>query len=126
MVDAIHTDDGSGYSVLMEEELLLRLPEMEDCAVVAGAYAAPRCRWPSYAAADAGADPAVLLARANEVLAAIGQPPLALLELAGSDEDIPLGPTGKVLKRQLRERYASLHTYAPRRPAATAGSASAA
>ncbi|MGK5629442.1 AMP-binding protein [Streptomyces sp. URMC 123] len=119
-VDAIRTEDGDGYSALMEEELLLHLPEIADCAIVAG-----RLRERTVPAAvvtllAGGADPADLLARANAVLTGVGQPPLAFLEIAASPADIPLGPTGKVLKRQLREKYAALHAYRPADPKAAA------
>ncbi|WP_233289001.1 class I adenylate-forming enzyme family protein, partial [Kitasatospora sp. MBT63] len=48
-----------------------------------------------------------LLARAGKALRAAGQPELALLECA-AEQDLPVGATGKVLKRVLRERYADL------------------
>ena len=35
-----------------------------------------------------------------------------MLEVARTDADYPVGVTGKVLKRQLRERYADLSAYA--------------
>ncbi len=110
-VDAIHTPEGPGYSVLMEEILLLALPEVTDCAVAAG----HRGGVPAPVAvvrAPKDADPAELLARANAGLREAGQPPLALLELARDAADIPIGSTGKVLKRVLRERYADLDAYA--------------
>ncbi|HEX5565518.1 MAG TPA: class I adenylate-forming enzyme family protein [Streptomyces sp.] len=122
VVDAIRTPAGDGYSVLMEEELLLNLPQLEDCAVVAGTRSGTAEPVAVVRPRDKDADPADLLRRANEVLTRIGQPSLVLLEVAESDDDIPLGPTGKVLKRQLRERYADLDAYVPTRPAAsTAG-----
>jgi hypothetical protein len=34
-----------------------------------------------------------------------------LLEIAQSDRDLPVGVTGKVLKRVLREKYSSLDSY---------------
>jgi len=55
--------------------------------------------------------PGERLIRANAALRAAGLPELALLEVASSDDDYPVGVTGKVLKRQLRERYADLSTY---------------
>ncbi|SEM10697.1 class I adenylate-forming enzyme family protein [Streptacidiphilus jiangxiensis] len=115
-IDRIRTRDGDGYSVLMEETLLLALPEISDCAVAAGqdgeltvpvAIVRPR---------RTEVDPQELLARANQALAEQGQPSLALLELASETADIPVGPTEKVLKRQLRERYVDLRGYAATRP----------
>ncbi|GAA2911305.1 hypothetical protein GCM10020221_03850 [Streptomyces thioluteus] len=67
---------------------------------------------------DTGTPLATLLERADAALAENGQPPLALLDLAATDADIPTGPTGKVLKRQLRERYADLRGYLAARDAA--------
>jgi acyl-coenzyme A synthetase/AMP-(fatty) acid ligase len=113
-VDAIRTPDGTGYSVLMEEILLLALPEVTDCAVVAGHHdGVPAPVAVVRVAPDPGqADPAELLARANSALREAGQPPLALLEAARDDSAIPTGATGQVLKRRLREKYADLGAYA--------------
>ncbi|WP_409468014.1 hypothetical protein [Streptomyces sp. HC307] len=61
--------------------------------------------------APSKADPADLLSRANSALTAAGQPELAVLELAVIEADIPVGPTEKTLKRQLREKYAELPAY---------------
>jgi len=99
--DAIPVEGGMAYSLLMEELLLARLPELLDCTVVAG---------PGGPAAMArigrgDGDAETLLRRANDVLRAGGQPPLATLQIARSDGDIPLGVTRKVLKRQLREQH---------------------
>lgn len=118
-VDRIRTEAGDGYSALMEEELLLGIEELADCSVVAGqergrtvpvALVTLREQVP---AAD-------LLRRANAVLERAAQPALALLEIAPTAADVPLGPTGKVLKRQLRERYAALEDYRPADPEAVA------
>ncbi|GCD95735.1 AMP-dependent synthetase [Embleya hyalina] len=121
VVDTIHTRESPGHSVLMEEVILLALPEAADCAVVAGGdhdasvpVAVVRLR-------EDGADPAALLARANTALAAAGQPDLAFLDIATDDADLPVGVTGKVLKRQLREKYRDLpnrSTHAPQAPQA--------
>ncbi|WP_372405893.1 AMP-binding protein [Streptomyces luteireticuli] len=110
-VDAIRTPDGDGYSVLMEEILLMHLAEVRDCAVAAGHLGGT----PTPVAVvrtDGAADPGDLLRRANAALAAAGQPALALLEIAEDASGIPVGPTGKVLKRMLREKYADLADYA--------------
>ncbi|WP_438306573.1 class I adenylate-forming enzyme family protein (plasmid) [Streptomyces sp. HUAS TT11] len=118
LVDRIRTTEGDGFSVLMEEILLLSLPEAADCAVVAGqdgGRTVPVAVVRLYESTQA--DPATLLERANSALADKGQPPIALLELAAEDADIPVGPTGKTLKRQLRERYADLPAYVRKRDA---------
>jgi acyl-coenzyme A synthetase/AMP-(fatty) acid ligase len=103
--DVIDTPNGPGYSVLMEEVLLSEVPEIVDCAVVAGSHedhALP------VAIVNSDADPARLLEAANEALRAAGHPELVLLEVATSEAPIPVGVTGKVLKRRLRERYSCL------------------
>jgi acyl-coenzyme A synthetase/AMP-(fatty) acid ligase len=118
-VDRIRTDAGDGYSALMEEELLLAIDELADCSVVAGQRHG-RTVPAALVTLREKAPAADLLRRANAVLEGVGQPVLALLEIAPSPEAVPLGPTGKVLKRQLREKYASLEDYAPADPAAVA------
>ncbi|MEU6731917.1 class I adenylate-forming enzyme family protein [Streptomyces physcomitrii] len=118
-VDRIRTAEGDGYSALMEEELLLGIEELADCSVVAGQ---DRGRTVPVGLVTLRQDvaPEALLRRANAILTEAGQPALALLEIAPSPEDVPLGPTGKVLKRQLREKYADLAEYRPADPAAVA------
>lgn len=110
-VDAIETTGGTGYSVLMEEVLLSEAPGISDCAVVAGVSRAGRVPVAVVRASDPDADPATLLARGNEALRRAGQPELGVLEVARTERDLPLGVTGKVLKRELRERYADLTSY---------------
>jgi acyl-coenzyme A synthetase/AMP-(fatty) acid ligase len=107
-VDAIETAEGTGYSVLMEELVLNEVSAIQDCAVVAGCHgertvpvAVVTVGDPSLAAGD-------LLALANEVLQAAGSPRLAMLEIARTPQDFPVGVTGKVLKRELREKYGNL------------------
>lgn len=118
-VDRIRTDAGDGYSALMEEELLLAVDELADCSVVAGRRLGRTV--PAALVTLRKQVPAEdLLRRANAVLEGVGQPTLALLEIAPSPDAVPLGPTGKVLKRQLRERYAALEEYVPADPAAVA------
>jgi acyl-coenzyme A synthetase/AMP-(fatty) acid ligase len=93
----------------MEEILLAELPEIGECAVVA----ARRDGQPVAVAVvrpEPGTttlDPASLLDRVNKALRQAGQPPVALLEIARTEADLPVGYTGKVLKRQLREKYAA-------------------
>ncbi|MFI7230457.1 AMP-binding protein [Nonomuraea angiospora] len=139
IVDAIPTAGGTGHSVLMEDTVLLALPEVADCAVVAGddagaivPVAVVRLRDDDPASGpdsdldtgpDAGPDtgPAAgLLGRANSALVAIGQPPLAALEIAVTDDDLPVGATGKVLKRRLREKYRDLAAHLATAPHAAA------
>jgi acyl-coenzyme A synthetase/AMP-(fatty) acid ligase len=103
--DVIRTADGTAHSVLMEEILLAHLPQVGECAVTAAQVGGSVRPVAMVAPLDPAADPDALLRRANEVLRSFGQPELASLELADSAASIPLGPTGKVLKRLLRERF---------------------
>jgi len=48
-----------------------------------------------------------ILERANKELADKGLHPLAAVSIAVTAQDYPLGPTGKVLKRELRTKFAS-------------------
>jgi 3-aminoavenalumate diazotase len=105
--DAIKTRAGMVYSLLVEELLQDGLPEVEECSVIGvpandgfwAALAVVRLRH------GAVVEPSKLRARADELLAAAELPGLADLAIASSG-DIPTGPTGKVLKRELRARYA--------------------
>ncbi|MET8344634.1 class I adenylate-forming enzyme family protein [Streptomyces microflavus] len=123
-VDRIRTEAGDGYSALMEEELLLAVEELADCSVVA---AKDRGRTVAAAIVTLRQETTAedLLRRSNAALDRAGQPRLALLEIAPTPEAIPLGPTGKVLKRQLRNKYNALETYRPTDPKAVAVAVSA-
>ncbi|MEU6427262.1 class I adenylate-forming enzyme family protein [Microbispora sp. NPDC046973] len=110
-VDAIETPTGTGYSVFMEELLLNDLPEVLDCAVVAGIHRGRTVPVAVVTSSAARPDAQKLLNEANERLKAAGHPELTMLEVARNEEDFPVGVTGKVLKRRLREKYSSLSTY---------------
>jgi acyl-coenzyme A synthetase/AMP-(fatty) acid ligase len=111
-VDVVETESGPGYSVLMEELLMAESPAILDCAVVAGSHdgrTVPVALVTTTGGHDV--DPDEILRGANEALRAAGHPELALLEVATSQDHVPLGVTGKVLKTRLRERYRSLEDY---------------
>ncbi len=110
-VDAIETTEGTGYSVFMEEVLLNDVADVTDAAVVAGRRDGTVVPVAVITTHGSVAEPEKLLVRANEALKAAGHPELGLLEIAQAETDFPVGVTGKVLKRQLREKYASLETY---------------
>jgi acyl-coenzyme A synthetase/AMP-(fatty) acid ligase len=106
-VDAIRTSAGVGYSVLMEEALLANLPEIKECAVVAGSVAGSVQAIGVMELHDLAPAPHDILRRANELLLSSGQITLVALAVASTAEGLPVGATGKVLKRLLRERYDS-------------------
>ncbi|WP_329455140.1 class I adenylate-forming enzyme family protein [Streptomyces sp. NBC_01497] len=114
-VDALHTESGTGYSVFMEEVVLNDVPEVDDVAVVAGRDGGKVVPVAVVTVAEgADAEPRKLLDRANEALAAAGHPRIGVLEIARTSDSFPVGVTGKVLKRQLRETYAVLRDYVER------------
>jgi acyl-coenzyme A synthetase/AMP-(fatty) acid ligase len=106
--DAIETAEGTGYSVLMEEMLLSEISAITDVAVVAGRHGDEIVPVAVVKSGDLTADAEGLLAEANEVLEKAGHPRIAVLDVAVTPEDFPVGVTGKVLKRELRDRYSNL------------------
>jgi acyl-coenzyme A synthetase/AMP-(fatty) acid ligase len=110
-VDAIETSSGTGYSVLMEEVLLGSVADICDCGVVAGRWGEETVAVALVHTTDPDADTDRVLRAANEALRAAGHPQVALLEVARTDVDYPVGVTGKVLKRVLRDRYGDLERY---------------
>lgn len=109
-VDVIHTSTGPGYSVHMEELILSDVEKIAECAVVAGIYDGQRVPV-ALVKTLTDVDPQKLLEQANEVLSEAGHPTLALLEVEQTAANAPVGVTGKVLKRQLRDRYRDLSGY---------------
>jgi acyl-coenzyme A synthetase/AMP-(fatty) acid ligase len=110
-VDVIDTATGPVYSLPIEEVLLADCADLVlDCSVVgvpsadgARPIAVVRLQADAAAVTEQG-----LLDRANKELANAGREQLAAIVIVRSPEDFPLGPTGKVLKRELRTRHASL------------------
>jgi acyl-coenzyme A synthetase/AMP-(fatty) acid ligase len=107
-VDTIETDSGPGYSILMEETLLSDVPDILDCAVIAGRHEGRTVAVGVVTTELANVDAQALLKQVNKALGAAGHPELFLLEVA---ESVPVGVTGKVLKRELREQYSDLAQY---------------
>jgi acyl-coenzyme A synthetase/AMP-(fatty) acid ligase len=113
--DAVRTAAGIVFSTRTEELLLRELPELDDCTVVAVAAEGVRADWDGDGHADAyallqvsptaeGVEGADWTARVNEVLAARGFPAVAgALRMDASE--VTKGATGKVLKREMRERF---------------------
>ncbi|MER8101895.1 class I adenylate-forming enzyme family protein [Kitasatospora sp. NPDC094016] len=115
-VDVIDTADGPVYSLPIEEVLLADCADLvQDCSVV-GVPGAPGegqrpvavVRLQAGAGGDAGAGAEEVRDAANKALAAAGLAALAAVRIARTPQDFPLGPTGKVLKRELRTRFAGL------------------
>ncbi|WP_412543473.1 class I adenylate-forming enzyme family protein [Longispora sp. K20-0274] len=112
-VDVIDTAAGPVYSLPIEEILLADCADLvRDCSVI-GVPAADGTGQAPVAVVQLQADAADATAehvqdRANKALADAGLATLAAVRIARSPEDFPLGPTGKVLKRELRTRLATL------------------
>ncbi|MEV4556796.1 class I adenylate-forming enzyme family protein [Kitasatospora sp. NPDC049285] len=110
-VDVIDTLDGPVYSLPLEEVLLADCAEaVQDCSVVGVPHPDGGQRPVAVVRLQAGASADGLLEAANAQLAKAGLAELAGLRVAGTDAEFPLGPTGKVLKRELRTRHAALLT----------------
>jgi acyl-coenzyme A synthetase/AMP-(fatty) acid ligase len=108
-VDVVHTAQGPGYSVQIEELVLNEVVGVEDCTVVAGGYRNEKVAVAVVTGKDI--DPEKVLFAANDALRATGKPELAMVEVASADGDFPLGVTGKSLKRYLRDKYQDLVVY---------------
>jgi acyl-coenzyme A synthetase/AMP-(fatty) acid ligase len=108
-VDVVHTAQGPGYSVQMEELVVNEVAGLADCTIVAGGYRDGKVAVAVVTGDDV--DPEKVLFAANEALRAAGKPELAMVEVAAADGDFPLGLTGKSLKRYLREKYQDLAAY---------------
>ncbi|MET8701330.1 class I adenylate-forming enzyme family protein [Kitasatospora sp. NPDC004723] len=114
-VDVIDTAVGPVYSLPIEEVLLADCAELvRDCSVVGVPGAAGEGQRPIAVVqlqqeAESATDPEVLEA-ANKALAGAGLAALAAVRIARTASEFPLGPTGKVLKRELRTRFATLFT----------------
>ena len=110
-VDVIDTVAGPVYSLPVEEVLLADCDEIvRDCSVIgvpSGDALAPVAVVVLQDDAPSWTEDAIL-ERANKELAAAGLAQLAAVRIAREPADLPLGPTGKVLKRELRTRHASM------------------
>ncbi|MER7206196.1 class I adenylate-forming enzyme family protein [Streptosporangium sp. NPDC000239] len=112
-MDVIDTVDGPVYSLPVEEVLIADCADLvQDCSVI-GVPGRPgegqrpiAVVVPQAEAGDVTADE--VRERANKALAEAGLATLAAVVVARDEADVPLGPTGKVLKRELRTRHATL------------------
>lgn len=116
-VDVIDTLGGPVYCLPIEEVLIADCADVVmDCNVV-GVPAPGGGQRPiavvQLQAGTADWTAEAVLEKANKELAAAGLATLAAVVVARTTEEYPLGPTGKVLKRELRTRYAGLLTAGP-------------
>lgn len=105
--DSVSLSDGRRlYTAQSEELVLAKCPDLLDCTVVAVRQPDGQVTSTVLLTLDHGADPA--LDRTQQVLAALDEHVAATVtNVVVVDEDqIPHGPTGKVRKVLLRERYA--------------------
>jgi len=112
-VDVIDTLAGPVYSLPIEEVLLADCDDIvQDCSVIgvpghAGEGQRPIAVVCLQEDAKSMSEEAIL-ERANKELADKGMTSLAAIRIVREPADFPLGPTGKVLKRELRTKWATL------------------
>jgi acyl-coenzyme A synthetase/AMP-(fatty) acid ligase len=120
--DEIKTPRGDVYTLPIEEIIMQTHHEVLDTFVVAmrttGPYAEPLAI--AYLTAGSALTERGLLELFNARLRASGQPVLARVVIAKSRDEWPVGPTGKVIKHALRDRFDSRRTPPPA-PNATNG-----
>jgi len=116
-VDSVDLGGGNWlYTAMTEERILLSCPDVRDCTVVAGAAEGAAETGPESPAEGrvvtdvllllaAGADPGA--DRTEAVSEALGGPAAATLRriVAVPDDEIVVGPTGKVRKFLMRQRH---------------------
>jgi acyl-CoA synthetase (AMP-forming)/AMP-acid ligase II len=103
--DAVDLGDGNWlYTALSEERILKRCPDVRDCTVLAARGEDGRLVTEVLLVLAGDADPA--LDRDGEVRAALGEVAAAVLRriVTIPDDEIVVGPTGKVRKFLMRER----------------------
>jgi len=112
-VDVIDTADGPVYSLPMEEVLLADCGDVvQDCAVIGVPGGPGEGQRPiAVVRLQSGAEDSTdedVQGEANKALADAGLTALAAVRIARTPAEFPTGPTGKVLKRELRTRHAAL------------------
>jgi 3-aminoavenalumate diazotase len=104
-VDAVDLGGGNWlYTALSEERILVGCPDVRDCTVVAGhqdGHVVTDVLLMLEPGADRGAD------RGAAIREALGRPAAATVRhiTVANDEDIVVGPTGKVRKFLMRQRH---------------------
>jgi acyl-coenzyme A synthetase/AMP-(fatty) acid ligase len=105
-IDAVDLGGGNWlYTSMSEERIMVRCPDVRDCTVIAGRDAEGNTVTDAFLqlAADAPED----LDRTAAIREALGDPAASTLRrvVVVRDEDIVVGPTGKVRKFLMRERH---------------------
>ncbi|WP_309505862.1 class I adenylate-forming enzyme family protein [Streptomyces pyxinae] len=109
--DVIHTATGDVYSLPLEEVVLSTTQALDAAVVAVDDPAQPDRSLPAAVVLhrdEVRRSPADLLAVCNTALDRAGLPRLSALVLADGRDGLPVGVTGKVLKRVLRERHRDL------------------
>ncbi|WP_051385550.1 class I adenylate-forming enzyme family protein [Actinokineospora inagensis] len=109
-VDVIHTGAGPVYTLQLEEVVIAECDGWVLDASVVGVQDATGPVPIAVAQTIVDIEPTEALEQANKALSTAGLATLRALVLLDAGEDFPLGPTGKVLKRHLRTRFAALFT----------------
>ncbi len=110
-VDAVDLGGGNWlYTAMSEERILVRCPDVRDCTVVAGTTGGAERAEPAVVTdvlllLDARADP--VADRTEAVREALGEPAAATLRriVVVPDDELVVGPTGKVRKFLMRQRH---------------------
>lgn len=109
--DVIHTTDGPVYSLPLEEAVLLATGALDAAVVAVDDPGAPGRSRPAAILLFRQPDPrspSELLDLCNAAATERGLTPLEALVVAPDRAALPVGVTGKVLKRVLRERHRTL------------------
>jgi acyl-coenzyme A synthetase/AMP-(fatty) acid ligase len=105
-VDAVDLGGGNWlYTAMSEERILVRCPDVRDCTVISGRDADGTIVTDVFLQLAAGAQEDA--DRSAAVSEALGEPAAATLRriVAVRDDDMVVGPTGKVRKFLMRERH---------------------
>ncbi|WP_208636076.1 class I adenylate-forming enzyme family protein [Amycolatopsis thailandensis] len=111
--DVIETTGGAVYSLPLEEVVLNETKALDAAVIAVADPAAAGRSLPAAVVLFGHGDPPdaeEIRASCNLALARAGLATLAAVVVAGSRSELPVGVTGKVLKRELRERHRDLLT----------------
>ncbi|MEC4881323.1 MAG: class I adenylate-forming enzyme family protein [Scytonema sp. PMC 1070.18] len=105
--DAIECSSGAVYSLLIEELILKQHTEVADCVVIGVPNENRKSSLIAFIKfkSDQNVKASILLDSINKHLIELNSGKLTALLIV---KDFPVGPTGKVLKRKLREEYKNI------------------